>query len=159
MVYGDTVPVEYVKKHLPHLIVGSSSALKSCLIGYIATGWFGRVPETCRGRLMMVPANIAPWLWGWPNRFLDRMKQADSQVFILGDYDGGNFSSGIDTAADVARLPPQLQWRHLDQPDRRHCAEVALGPEFCSDNPHAPVRPPRLAIVPALDPAGCMLSA
>ena len=107
MVYGDTVPVEYVKKHLPHLTVGSSSALKSCLIGYIATGWIGRVPESCRGRLMLVPANIAPWLWGWPNRFLDRMRQADSQVFILGNY-GGDFSSGIDTAADVARLPPNF---------------------------------------------------
>jgi glycerophosphoryl diester phosphodiesterase len=108
MVYGDTVPVEYVKKHLPHLTVGSNSALKSCLLGYIATGWFGRVPAACHDRLMLVPANIAPWLWGWPNRFLDRMKQADSQVFVLGNYDGGSFSSGIDTAADVARLPPRF---------------------------------------------------
>jgi glycerophosphoryl diester phosphodiesterase len=107
MVYGDTTPVEYVKKHLPHLTVGSSSALKSCLIGYIATGWFGRVPESCSDRLMLVPANIAPWLWGWPNRFMARMKEADVQVFVLGDYDG-DFSSGIDNAADLARLPPRF---------------------------------------------------
>ena len=108
MVYGDTVPVEYVKKHLPHLPVGSSNALKSCLLGYIATGWFGRAPESCRGRLMLVPANIAPWLWGWPNRFMARMKQADVQVFVLGDDDGGNFSSGIDSPADLTRLPPRF---------------------------------------------------
>ena len=108
MVYGDTVPVEYVKKHLPHLHVGSNSALKSCLLGYIATGWFGRVPESCQGRLMLVPANIAPWLWGWPNRFMARMKAADVAVFILGDYDGGDFSSGIDTPADISHLPPRF---------------------------------------------------
>lgn len=107
-VYGDTEPVEEVKRQLPDMRVGSRTALKNCLLGYIATGWFGHVPESCRERLMLVPVNIAPWLWGWPNRFLARMKAADTSVFILGDYDGGDFSTGIDHAADLARLPQQF---------------------------------------------------
>jgi glycerophosphoryl diester phosphodiesterase len=105
VVYGASEPVEEVKRQLPDLRVGSRGALKDCFLRYIASGWFGHVPEACRGRVMMVPVNIAPWLWGWPNRFMARMNAADARVFILGDYDGGNFSTGIDTPADLARLP------------------------------------------------------
>lgn len=105
MVYGDTAPVEAVKRRLPDMAIGSRSSLKSCLVGYIATGWFGRVPQACTGNLMLVPANIAPWLWGWPDRFMERMKGSGTQVFVLGDYDGGDFSSGIDSAADLRKLP------------------------------------------------------
>lgn len=104
-VYGASEPVEEVKRLIPDMYVGARGALKDCLLGYIATGWFGRVPEACRGRVMLVPANVAPWLWGWPNRFMARMKAAKTAVFILGDYDGGDFSTGIDTPEQLARLP------------------------------------------------------
>jgi glycerophosphoryl diester phosphodiesterase len=104
-VYGDSAPVEAVKRQLPDTYVGASGALKVCLLGYVATGWFGRVPKACRDRLMLIPVNVAPWLWGWPDRFMARMKAAQTAVFILGDYDGGGFSTGIDTPADLQRLP------------------------------------------------------
>jgi glycerophosphoryl diester phosphodiesterase len=44
-------------------------------------------------------------MWGWPDRFLNRMKAANSEVFVLGPYRGGGFSSGIDTSEQFARLP------------------------------------------------------
>lgn len=103
-VYGDSAPVEEIKAQLPGISIGASSALKSCLLGYIALGWTGYVPPACRERIVLVPANVAPWLWGWPNRFMARMKSARAAVFVLGDYDGG-FSTGIDTADDLAGLP------------------------------------------------------
>lgn len=107
-VYGASEPVEEVRRQLPDIYVGASGALKGCLLGYIATGWFGRVPDACRGRAMLVPLNIAPWLWGWPNRFMARMKAANSAVFILGDYDGANFTTGIDSAVELDRLPKEF---------------------------------------------------
>lgn len=109
MVYGANEPVEEIKRQLPDMRVGSRGALMNCFLGYIATGWFGRVPESCRDRIMMVPVNIAPWLWGWPNRFMTRMKAANTEVFILGDHDGGSFSTGIDTPSDLDRIP-----KHFD---------------------------------------------
>ncbi|MBA2674729.1 hypothetical protein [Ramlibacter sp.] len=57
--------------------------------------------------MVLVPSNVAPWLGGWPDRFLDRMEAAGSSVFVLGPYHGGGFSTGIDSAADLARLPPR----------------------------------------------------
>jgi glycerophosphoryl diester phosphodiesterase len=83
----------------------SRSSLVSCLVRYIGYGWTGKVPQACRGTLVLVPINVAPWLWGWPNRFLARLGGAGSHVFVLGPYSGGEFSTGIDTQADIARLP------------------------------------------------------
>jgi glycerophosphoryl diester phosphodiesterase len=105
MVYGGTEPVEEIRRRLPDLRVGSREALKNCLFGYFATGWIDWVPASCRDRLMLVPVNVAPWLWGWSRRFFRRMEEANAFVFMLGDYDGSDFSTGIDTPADLARLP------------------------------------------------------
>jgi glycerophosphoryl diester phosphodiesterase len=53
----------------------------------------------------MVPANVASWLWGWPNRFLQRMARAESQVMLVGDYWGEGFSQGFDDPARLNQLP------------------------------------------------------
>jgi glycerophosphoryl diester phosphodiesterase len=57
---------------------------------------------------MFVPLNLAPWMWGWPGRFLERMQDAGVNVFVLGPYDGGFGSSGVDTTDQLARLPPDF---------------------------------------------------
>lgn len=105
MVYGGTPPVEVVHAKLPDMKFGSKASLKGCFLGYIKVGWLGHVPEACRGGLMLVPVNIAPWLWGWPNRFQQRMHDAGVEVFVLGPYDGGEFTSGIDHASQLSELP------------------------------------------------------
>ena len=82
-------------------------ALTRCLATYAAIGWSGFVPETCRDRLILVPLNVAPWLWGWPDRFLDRMEAAGSEVYLLAPMRRGQgFSEGIDSPALLERLPP-----------------------------------------------------
>lgn len=43
--------------------------------------------------------------WGWPNRFLRRMADSGSEVFVVGAYRRGSFTTGIDTPADLAQLP------------------------------------------------------
>jgi glycerophosphoryl diester phosphodiesterase len=83
----------------------SRSSLKECLLHYIAYGWTGAVPQVCRSMVIFVPINVAPWLWGWPNRFLDRMASVGSAAFVVGPYHGGEFSTGMDSAEDLARLP------------------------------------------------------
>ncbi|WP_275190361.1 glycerophosphodiester phosphodiesterase family protein [Bradyrhizobium sp. CSA112] len=105
MVYGGDEPVEAVRTRMPDVRTISRAAIKSCLLGYIGYGWSGAIPRACHNAMVMVPINVAPWLWGWPDRFLNRMKAANSEVFVLGPYQGGGFSSGIDTSEEFARLP------------------------------------------------------
>jgi glycerophosphoryl diester phosphodiesterase len=106
MVYGGDEPVGVVRTRLPELKTVSRGTLKTCLIRYAALGWTGHVPNGCRNMVLLVPINIAPWLWGWPDRFLNRMRGVDSEVFALGPYGGGEFSTGIDKPEDLSRLPP-----------------------------------------------------
>ncbi len=105
MVYGGDEPVEVVRKLVPDTRTISRAAIKSCLMGYIGYGWSGIVPKACGNAMVLVPVNFSPWLWGWPDRFLNRMRIANSEVFVLGPYRGGGFSTGIDTPDQLARLP------------------------------------------------------
>jgi glycerophosphoryl diester phosphodiesterase len=63
------------------------------------------VPVACGNSMVLVPANYAPWLWGWPDRFVARMRDVGTPVFVLGPWDGGEFSTGIDSTAQYHRLP------------------------------------------------------
>jgi glycerophosphoryl diester phosphodiesterase len=105
LISGGEEPVEEIRRRLLDVRTVSRGSLKACLLRYAAIGWTGTVPEACRNMAVLVPINIAPWLWGWPDRFLERMSQANSEVFALGPYGGGEFSTGIDTVEDLARLP------------------------------------------------------
>ena len=106
MVYGGDEPVDIVRQQAPEVRTISRSTIKSCLLRYIGYGWSGVVPNACTNAMVMLPINVAPWLWGWPDRFLNRMNAANSEVFALGPYSGGEFSTGIDTPEQFARLPP-----------------------------------------------------
>lgn len=106
MVLGADAPVAALRRALPDMKTASPGSLRNCLVLYLARGWTGLVPEACHDRVVLVPINVAPWLWGWPDRFLNRMEAAGSVVFLLGPYRGGEFSTGIDTSEDIARIPP-----------------------------------------------------
>ncbi len=103
-VYGGDKPVADVHKILPNLRVMSRATLKKNVLSYIAIGWTGYVPPSCRHTEILIPEKIASWLWGWPNRFLNRMADADTRVILVAGE--GEFSAGFDTLEDVKRLPP-----------------------------------------------------
>lgn len=105
MVYGGPLPVAAVEQALPHIRTITRPRLKACLLRYIALGWSGYVPESCNRAMLTVPANVAPWLWGWPNRFLQRMERANTLVVLIGDYNGEGFSNGFNDPARMADLP------------------------------------------------------
>jgi glycerophosphoryl diester phosphodiesterase len=106
MVYGGDQPVETLRSRLPDLTTMSRGRLKSCLLRYIGLGWSGVVPDTCARMVLLIPQNVAPWLWGWPDRFLNRMEAVGSKVFLVGPLGGSEFLSMIDTADQVKSLPP-----------------------------------------------------
>ncbi|WP_248924742.1 glycerophosphodiester phosphodiesterase family protein [Paenibacillus hamazuiensis] len=103
-VYGGDEPVAALKEQMPDMRVMSKATMKSCLIPYLAVGWTGYVPAACEHTELHIPDKIAPWLWGWPEKFLNRMEQADNRVIVVGG-DGSDFSSGFDTPEDIKRLP------------------------------------------------------
>ena len=105
MVYGGDRPVAILRQEMQGIRTVSKKTLRDCLFGYVGYGWTGIVPTACAGSVIFVPINIAPWLWGWPDRFLQRMTDAGSEVYVIGPYTGGDFSAGIDSPEDLRRLP------------------------------------------------------
>lgn len=104
-VYGGDKPIAAIKAALPDMHTLSRASLMQCLARYAALGWSGYVPEACRRGTLLIPVNVAKWMWGWPDRFLDRMQDADTHVYLLGPYSGGVFSEGLDDPQLIRQLP------------------------------------------------------
>ncbi|MCC3375189.1 glycerophosphodiester phosphodiesterase family protein [Cohnella sp. REN36] len=102
-VYGGDEPIAALKDELPTVRAMSKETMKSCLVPYLAAGWTGYLPNACKHTELHIPEKIAPLLWGWPDRFLNRMDRADTRVIVVGG-DGSDFSSGFDSPADLKRL-------------------------------------------------------
>lgn len=104
MVYGGDRPVTAVRKHIPSLVTMSKADAKRCLLQHLALGWIGITPRSCEQQLLPIPSNYTAWIWGWPQRFTERMRKAGGSVIVAGPLVGGEGSTGIDRAEDLAAL-------------------------------------------------------
>jgi glycerophosphoryl diester phosphodiesterase len=102
-VYGGDEPIAILKKHHPELRVMSKATMKSCLIPYFASGWTGYITSSCKNTQLHIPETIAPWLWGWPEKFVNRMEKQDTRVIVVAGE--GGWSEGFDSLDDLQRLP------------------------------------------------------
>lgn len=106
MAYGGDPPMEALKEHAPDVPVMSRSTLKGCALGYLALGWTGYVAEACRHTLVLVPQNYAWVVWGWPGRFVDRMREAETLVLVTGAFERSDpGTTGVDDAEAARALP------------------------------------------------------
>lgn len=106
-VYGGDRPIASLREELPGLRTMSKATLKRGLLTYIALGWTGYVPASCRDTQLHIPEKYAPILWGWPDRFLSRMEKAGTRVILVAGE--GDFSAGFDRVEDLKRLPPHYR--------------------------------------------------
>jgi glycerophosphoryl diester phosphodiesterase len=61
-----------------------------CVSDYRKSGWTGQIPRTCRdGWALLTLDDLGYSLWGWPNRFLERMAKANVRVIIAEDVVDG----------------------------------------------------------------------
>lgn len=101
--YGGDKPIAELKRSLPEARVMSMAVTKKALISYMAVGWTGYVPASMRNTFFYLPARYARLLWGWPHRFVQRMRDAGTRfVLVAGD---GKWSEGFDRPEDLERLP------------------------------------------------------
>ncbi len=102
-VYGDHEAMMVLQDAFPDLKVHSRKTLKKGLLSYLLTGWTGRVPQSLRGGQIQIPLIYAKFLWGWPDRFLQRMEAAGTRVILV---DGnGKWSEGFDDILDLNDIP------------------------------------------------------
>jgi glycerophosphoryl diester phosphodiesterase len=105
--FGSSDPVDRLKNLRPEAHVWSAHSSAHCLLGYVASGWIGHVLSECDNGMIIIPITQSGFVWGWPNRFLARMRTHGVEVMLIGRVDGlsgANFSR-LDTAEEVNRVP------------------------------------------------------
>ncbi|WP_291744393.1 glycerophosphodiester phosphodiesterase family protein [Bauldia sp.] len=107
-VYGGGAAIDALHQAMPSLRVLGTDNARKCLVRYALLGWSTIVPESCRNTLFMIPTNVAPFAWGYPDRLIDRLRQYDTTVVLLGAYDGSGFSSGVDDGQGFADVPARF---------------------------------------------------
>jgi glycerophosphoryl diester phosphodiesterase len=108
--FGSAGAVSQLKSSTPEARVWSAGAAGRRLAGYLTLGWIGHVPKACDKGIILIPITQSGFIWGWPNRFLARMRQHRTDVMLIGRIDGlsgANFSR-LDTQQELSRLPPQF---------------------------------------------------
>jgi len=104
-VYGGDRPTEEAVKGVEGLQGFAVNSVKSCLLPYLLLGWSGLVPAACENTIVPVPINYTWLMWGWPNRFVDRMTRAGSAVLLVGPYRSADSSDGIDEPRYAEQIP------------------------------------------------------
>lgn len=103
-VWASPKPGERLLQIAPQARVTWRERGKDCGYGYLAWGWAGQVPAACRGGFIMVPTDLRWLLWGWPNRFLARMKAANVEVIMIAPM-GKKRGVGIEDIEDLDAIP------------------------------------------------------
>lgn len=104
-------PAARMHELLPDARVTGRRQVMACAKSYMLTGWFGHVGEACRNTIVFVPSNYGWVAWGWPNRFLQRMRSVNTDVIMVAPLARGERPGvgGIDDAATFATVP--ANWR------------------------------------------------
>lgn len=105
---GGDRPVRRLRQIAPTVRAVSKPQMKSCGMRYLASGWTGHVPESCRNSLFFVPVDFRALAWGWPNLLAERMRRANSEVVVMGPLQrstGTSGSTSIDDLGTLARVP------------------------------------------------------
>lgn len=98
---GADRPMAALREAFPDARIQSRTHLKRCLLRYLATGWFGHVPESCRNNVVYVPSNYTWLIAGWPNRFAARMASVNSETYMIGPFHRDGVMQGHDDARDL----------------------------------------------------------
>ena len=105
--YGDPRVTARVKALAPEAWTFNAAALTACLDDYLKIGWTTYVPSSCRNTTVAVPVDRQWAIWGWPNRFLARMAQANSRVMVIGGNGGKPAGGlvGLETVEQIDDVP------------------------------------------------------
>lgn len=93
---GDEAAVAAAKAERPAMRAFTVAKARQCAADYRGS-LLGSVPESCTNGVMLLTLDeLGFTLWGWPNRFLDRMAKAKTTVIIAQDVTDGEIKGLTD---------------------------------------------------------------
>lgn len=102
---GPVAPVARIRQHFPNNWAWSKDEAKACTKDYVKFAWSGYLPESCRGRTLIVPLNYQWAFWGWPNRLIARMEAHGGRVLITGVQGNDAVPGGLSLPEQLGDIP------------------------------------------------------
>lgn len=94
---GDAAAVAALRTYTPKLRAFTVAGARDCASRYRTTGLWTVVPRTCHNGVMLLTLDdLGYTLWGWPDRFLARMKDANVRLVIAEDVVDGRIEGLTD---------------------------------------------------------------
>ncbi|ATP40605.1 glycerophosphodiester phosphodiesterase [Solibacillus sp. R5-41] len=108
-VYGDgeSEGFSYLRSKNSDMKLLTKAMMKEALLKYELIGWTGYIPKELHNMELHLPLNYAKYLWGWPNKFVDRMASVNTRVVIV--EGNGKWSEGFDTKGSLEKIPEGYQ--------------------------------------------------
>jgi glycerophosphoryl diester phosphodiesterase len=103
--YGDEAVVARMRRLAPKAWTWSKAGAKACARDYTKWGWSGFVPASCRNGTVVIPLNHQWTVWGWPDRFLDRMAGSNTKVVVMGNFEDENAPAGLEHGEQLGEVP------------------------------------------------------
>ncbi|HAM44300.1 MAG TPA: glycerophosphodiester phosphodiesterase [Propionibacteriaceae bacterium] len=101
--YGNEIGLKYLRDQEPNARILTAAMIKSALLQYELLGWTGYVPAELHNMELHIPIDYARYLWGWPEKFVQRMDAVNTRVVLVeGD---GDWSEGFDTPQSLSKVP------------------------------------------------------
>ena len=105
IVFGDDAAVAAIRKAQPDIHAFSVNGARACASDYRVLGIWGSVPASCKNSSMLLKVSeLGFTLWGWPNRFLARMEDANVRLIIAEDVVDGQVKglTDVNQYGDIA---------------------------------------------------------
>jgi len=85
--WGPDETYAYVHEEVPAItrLFGTRRQVKAWFMPYLLSFGLSGFPEESRGLAIGMPAEYAPFLWGWPYRFLAKVSQAGAKFYLIVD--------------------------------------------------------------------------
>lgn len=106
-VYGDNEGIEYLRSKNEEIKLLTKKMMVNALVKYELLGWTGYIPKELHHMELHLPLNYAKYLWGWPNKFVERMESVNTRVVIV--EGNGKWSEGFDTKESLEKIPEGYQ--------------------------------------------------
>ncbi|MGE5723449.1 MAG: glycerophosphodiester phosphodiesterase family protein [Sphingomonadales bacterium] len=104
MVRGAPSVLARMKQLAPEARTIDVDRSRRCFDDYLKLGWTTLMPESCRNTTVIVPLGDQWKVWGWPNRFIDRMTAAGTKVVLIGAYRDGDIV-GLQRPEQIEKVP------------------------------------------------------
>lgn len=112
---GDEATVAAIRAKAPEAQAWTIAEGRACFSDYVKLGWLAMVPESCRGKAIIVPLDQKWKVAGWPKRFQTRMAAAKTQMILAAPGEQTDAIPGLTQLEQIPEVPRDyMGWLWVD---------------------------------------------